>query len=99
MKKALFYAIVKKPYFSGYRIVEVTSERGARWWGRNADATTTHGRTSGLYGRFDSNAAAKAKIATIEEIGRRYSEKLRANQQEAMRLHADREKEIAEAVA
>jgi hypothetical protein len=76
MKKALYYAI-KLDSWLGPRIVAITLERSSHWWGRDIrDDLGTHGRKSGIEGRFDTVEAAKAVLSDVDKVVIHYSGEL-----------------------
>lgn len=74
MKAAKYYSLRRAwNHGLGYRPVGITSEKRARWYGRDLEyGEGTNGRLGDLVGRFDTEEAVKAAIAGLREIANRH---------------------------
>lgn len=98
MKKALFWTI-RKGYTGRFYLMEVTTESGRRYWGRDQFGDATNARRSDCRGRFESKDQALAVINTAQAIEDEYRARIKEHDKAITALRNERDDKIADAVA
>lgn len=102
LKAVLYYTLVGRwGGGCGYSVMAVTSETGRdRINGRllleHGGFEPTHARKSDKFGRFDSEQAARDKIAGIVAIREKYEPLIKVAQKELVNIRARETREIQE---
>lgn len=95
MKDAL-YCSIRSSYSGIYQIVEVTSERGGRWYGRDASCLPTNGAIRDLVGKFDTIEEARAIVVAVTNVQREYSVGIAEAEKLLRKLQAEKRAAINE---
>ncbi len=67
MKPAIFWTL-HRDHWHGWEVLEVTSQKGSKVWGRRPNGDTTHRRVTDCTGKFDAPAMAFAAIERLTSI-------------------------------
>lgn len=95
MKPALYYAITRNPYGYDWFVVAVTTEKDKHWWGRQADGYgATHGKRTGLRGRFETAAQAESVLDDIRAVEDQRRSEMRRIDQESARINQELDERI-----
>ena len=98
MKTGLFWTLRRDPYGSGYRMMEVTTQRGTRYWGRDFEGDATNARQADCRGRFETMEQARGMIDTLRKIDSSYRTQIEGHRTAIRSLENKRDAEIDDAI-
>ena len=98
MKDGLFWTLRRELHSSGYKLMQVTTERGSRYWGRDFEGDATNATKRDCHGRFQTADQARAAVDTIRAIEGRYRGDINTHRQAIRALEEKRDAEIDDAI-
>lgn len=98
MKPALYWSIIRGAWSTRYSVFAVTSDDRKTVYGREDGLEPTHVARSNMFGRFDSEQAARDRIAEVEAIQTKYRELCQPHTLALNRLHAEEDAALKEAL-
>lgn len=98
MKDGLFWTLRRESFGAGYKLMQVTTERGSRYWGRDFEGDATNATARDCRGRFGSAEEARAMIDTIRSIENGYRGQINEHRDSIKALERRRDDEIDDAI-
>lgn len=98
MKDGLFWTLRREPFGSGYKLMQVTTARGTRYWGRDFEGDATNAAQRDCRGRFETVEQARGMIDTIRRIEGSYRTQIEGHRTAIRSLEDKRDAEVEDAI-
>lgn len=100
MKDGLFWTL-RRPLYThsgGYELMEVTTAKGSRYWGRAENGDATNARAADTKGKFPTAEAARGMIDTLRKIDGGYRGKIEQHRIDIRFLERERDAKMEDAI-
>jgi hypothetical protein len=97
-KEGLFWTLRRETGSTGYKLMQVTTERGRRYWGRDFEGDATNARAADCRGRFETVDQARGMIDTIRKIEGSYRAQIEGHRTAIRGLEDKRDAEIDDSI-